>query len=154
MEHPMQRLNDLSRSLAPLKQRSWSILSTLATTSGTRRTRGGQRFVQRWAVRTLTTLDFRELGNDALSALLGSRIGRRQALGCADQADQPAGRGELPIWVNCRQSMTRCQRGELIGQAIEEWISDDNKRLDPPLHEGRKGRVDLTFGASVYELEA
>ena len=50
---------------------------------------GGQRFVQRWAVRTLTTLDFRELGNDALSALLGSRIGRRQALGCADHDQRP-----------------------------------------------------------------
>jgi hypothetical protein len=56
----------------------------------------------------------------------------------ASIADQPAGRGELPIWVNCRQSMARCQRSELIGQAIEEWISDDNKRLDPPLHEDQR----------------
>ena len=36
-----------------------------------------------------------------------------------------------------------------MGPAIEEWISDDNQRIDPRVHEGSKGYVDLRFGAGV-----
>src|SRR6516165_7310250 len=40
-----------------------------------------------------------------------------------------------------------------MGPAIEEWISDDDQSIDPRVHEGSKGHVDLRFGAGVRELE-
>src|SRR5262252_4688461 len=33
--------------------------------------------------------------------------------------NQPTGRGELTIWIDCRQCMTRCQCSKFIRSAVE-----------------------------------
>src|SRR5262245_47249295 len=57
--------------------------------------------------------------------------------------DQAAGHRELALLVNSRNGEARCQRGDPIAPAVEEWIGGDEERSGLSLTDFRKGRFDL-----------
>ena len=68
-------------------------------------------------------------------------------------ADQAAGHRELALLVDGRNGMARCQRGDPIAPAIEEWIGGDEERSRPSLHDFRKGRFDLGLAPGLEDSD-
>ena len=49
--------------------------------------------------------------------------------------------------------MACCQRDELVGATIEEWIVAYDECTNPLLDKARKGSVDLAFGAGAHNVD-
>ena len=68
-------------------------------------------------------------------------------------AHQATSGDELTVWINHWHRMACCQRDELVGATIEEWIVAYDECTNPPLDKARKGSVDLAFGAGAHNAD-
>jgi hypothetical protein len=48
--------------------------------------------------------------------------------------------------------VTRRQPHELVALPEQKWVRGDNQSTGPLLDDGCEGRVDLTFGASILDI--
>jgi hypothetical protein len=58
---------------------------------------------------------------------------------------------KLAMLVNRRYCVLERQRGELFAPGIEEYIGADDQRPGSQLEQGRKGGVDVVFGAETLK---
>ena len=64
-------------------------------------------------------------------------------------ADETAGCGELASLVDRRQGMFQGKRSELLGAAVEKWISADGKPARAQLSQTGKRRLELLISAGI-----
>jgi hypothetical protein len=68
-------------------------------------------------------------------------------------AHQATSRGKFAVRINRWQSMACCERYESIRTHVEEWIITNDKCTDTLLDQVRKGRVEVTVGASAHNAD-
>ena len=68
-------------------------------------------------------------------------------------AHKTTGRGECARLKDCRQPVSKDQRGELFFTRDDEYIASDYEPTDTQLNQGGEGRINIAFGTDIQDVQ-